>query len=298
MAKSASVTTCRFPLRVSFWGVRGSIPTSGQSTVRYGGHTSCVCVESEGNPPLVFDMGTGARLLGRKLAQDKVDRIYVVLSHTHIDHIYALPYFDPVFSPNTRVHIGVPADSAGEARSRIGKYLNGLLHPLRLDDLGARLQFYGMPAGQSLEVGPYTIETLRLLHPGGTMGYRASLGKSSVCYLTDTGPLARPDEGIIVGESPTSLEQDLLHLVRDADVLVMDATFDQDEYFEKMNWGHSYPEYIVAIAQLAGVKRVALFHHSPDATDDDLDVVSDKWKDHRAPEVVVAKEGMVMDLEG
>jgi ribonuclease BN (tRNA processing enzyme) len=247
---------------------------------------------------LVFDLGTGARLLGQKLVEEAVDRIYVVLSHTHIDHIYALPYFDPVFSPNARVHIGVPADSAGEARARIGKYLNGLLHPLRLDDLGARLKFYGVPAGQTLEVGPYTVETLRLLHPGGTMGYRASLGSGSICYLTDTGPLARPDEGIIAGMEPTSMEQDLIHLVRDADVLVMDATFDQDEYFEKMNWGHSYPEYIVAIAERANVKRVALFHHNPDATDDDLDVVSARWKDHTAPEVVVAKEGMVMDLEG
>jgi ribonuclease BN (tRNA processing enzyme) len=79
---------------------------------------------------------------------------------------------------------------------------------------------------------------------------------------------------------------------------VMDSTFEEDEYFEKMSWGHSYPEYIVAIAKRAGVKRVALFHHSPDATDDDLDVVAARWKDHTAPEVVVAKEAMVMDLEG
>jgi ribonuclease BN (tRNA processing enzyme) len=243
-------------------------------------------------------MGTGARLLGRKLAEEAVERIYVVLSHTHIDHIYALPYFAPVFSPNTRVHIGVPAESSGEARARIGKYLNGLLHPLRLDDLGARLRFYGIPAGQTLEVGPYAVETLRLLHPGGTMGYRASLGNSTVCYLTDTGPMARPDEGVMVGESPTSMEQDLIHLLREADLLVMDSTFEEDEYFEKMSWGHSYPEYIVAIAKRAGVKRVALFHHSPDATDDDLDVVAARWKDHTAPEVVVAKEAMVMDLEG
>jgi len=243
-------------------------------------------------------MGTGARLLGRKMVKDKVDRVYVMLSHTHIDHIYALPYFDPVFSPNSRVHIGVPAESAGEARARIGKYLNGLLHPLRLDDLGGRLRFYGIPAGQSLMVGPYAVETMRLIHPGGTMGYRVSLNGYSVCYLTDTGPLAQANEGIMAGESPTSMEQDLIHLIRSADLLVMDATFDQDEYFEKMNWGHAYPEYVVAVAKAAGVKRVALFHHSPDATDDHLDEVAAQWREHESPLVFVAKEGMVMDLEG
>lgn len=285
-------------MRVSFWGVRGSIPTSGPLTARYGGHTACVCVEVDGASPLVFDMGTGARLLGQKLMRDGVDRVYVVLSHTHIDHIYALPYFDPVFSPNTRVHIGVPSESAGEARARVGKYLNGLLHPLRLDDLGARLRFYGIPAAQSISVGPYDLETLRLLHPGGTMGYRASHGGRSVCFVTDTGPLARPDEGIIAGKEPTSMEQDLIQLIRGAELLIMDATFDQDEYFEKMDWGHSYPEYVVSIAQRAGVKRVALFHHSPDATDDALDRLAASWADHTDPQVVVAKEGLVMDLEG
>jgi len=232
------------------------------------------------------------------MVQDQVSRVYVVLSHTHIDHIYALPYFDPVFSPNTRVHIGVPADTDGEARSRIGKYLNGLLHPLRLDDLGARLRFYGIPAGEEIDVGPYSVETMRLLHPGGTMGYRVTLNGLSVCYLTDTGPLARAGEGILAGEEPTSLEQDLLHLIRSADLLVMDATFDQDEYFEKMNWGHAYPEYVVAVAKAAGVKRVGLFHHSPDATDDDLDQLAEEWADHVNPVVFVAKEGMGMDLEG
>ena len=285
-------------MQVSFWGVRGSIPTSGPSTARYGGHTSCFCVEGKGVAPLVFDMGTGARLLGQKMVQDEVSRVYVVLSHTHIDHIYALPYFEPVFSPNTRVHIGVPADSAVEARSRIGKYLNGLLHPLRLDDLGARLRFYGIPAGESLEVGPYAVETMRLLHPGGTMGYRVTYNEVSVCYLTDTGPLARANEGIVAGKPPTLLEQDLLQLIRNADLLVMDATFEQDEYFEKMNWGHAYPEYVVAVAKAAGVKRVGLFHHSPDATDDDLDQIAQQWAEHLSPRVFVAKEGMVMDLEG
>lgn len=286
-------------MKVTFWGVRGSIPTSGKDTTEYGGHTSCVAVvPGDDSPPLVFDLGTGARPLGRSLLKMGVETVHVLLSHTHMDHIFALPYFEPIFSPSCRVHVGVPAGSDGEARARIGKYLNGIFHPLRLDDLGPRLRFHGVPGGKTFNVGPYRVKTLRLVHPGGTIGYRVDYGGCTACYLTDTGPLARPNEGVIVGEEPTAMESELIELVHDADLLVMDTTFDEAEYFAKMHWGHAFPEYAAKIAGLANVKKLALFHHSPDAVDSDLDALAARWERHTAPEVVVAKEGLVVDLEG
>ncbi len=285
-------------MKISFWGVRGSIPTSGPATARYGGHTSCVLVEGAGVPPLVFDMGTGARLLGKAIVESGADKVYVALSHTHMDHLIGLPYFDPIFQPNCRVHLGVPAESSSDARRRVGQYLNGIFHPLRLDDIGSRLKFYGVAAGSEFQVGPYMVRTMRLIHPGGTVGYRATHGKRSVCYLTDTGPLAQHGQGLMAGKAPTQMEEDLLGLVHDADVMIMDTTFDQDEYHLKQSWGHAYPEYVVRLAQEAKVKRVLLFHHSPDATDDMLDAVGERWASHREPTVLLAKEGMVLDLEG
>jgi phosphoribosyl 1,2-cyclic phosphodiesterase len=285
-------------MRVSFWGVRGSIPTSGSDTARYGGHTSCVCVEAEGAAPLVFDLGTGARALGRHLVAAGVDRVYVTLSHTHMDHLYALPYFDPIFHPGCRVHLGVPAASSEDARARIAQYLNGVFHPLRLDDIGERLHFYGVPASAQIQVGPYAVRTLRMVHPGGTIGYRATHGGRTVCYLTDSGPLAQPDEGLMAGLPPTAMERDLIALVEGADLMIMDTTFTQDEYHLKLSWGHAYPEYAVAVAVAASVEQVVLFHHNPDATDDVLDALAEKWSAHQAPRVTVAKEGSVMDLEG
>lgn len=268
-------------------------------TAKYGGHTSCVAVSTgDGAPPLVFDLGTGARGLGRSLLKEGVETVHVLLSHTHMDHIFALPYFEPIFSPSCRVHVGVPADSAGEARARIGKYLNGVFHPLRLDDLGPTLRFHGVPAGKIFDVGPYTVKTLRLVHPGGTIGYRVEYGGCTACYLTDTGPLARPDEGVVVDAEPTDMEMELIELVQGADLLVMDTTFDQDEYFAKMHWGHAFPEYAAKIATMANVKTLALFHHSPDAVDSDLDALAAQWERHTAPKVIVAKEGLVVDLEG
>ena len=297
MGRLAFGITCRSSVVVSFWGVRGSFPTAGSSTVRYGGHTSCVTVRADGHPPLVFDMGTGARGLGKLLLEQGEKEVFVLLSHTHMDHLYALPFFAPVFDAGCRVHIGVPAASAEDAFERISNYLNGVFHPLRMDDL-AGVQFHGLPAGASFDVGPYSVQTLRLVHPGGVLGFRASFGGRSVCYVTDTGPLAPLGEGIMAGDEPTSMEADFLELIGGADLLVMDATFEAEEYASKVSWGHSYPEYAVEVARLAGVHKVALFHHSPDATDDMLDAVSAKWSSFTEPEVIVAKEGLSVSLEG
>ena len=285
-------------MKVSFWGVRGSIPTSGPPTARYGGHTTCVCLESEGAKPLVFDLGTGARALGRKLVTDGATHVDVLLSHTHIDHIYALPYFDPMFSPSISVRIGLPASSDVDARKRIGNYVDGSLHPIRLDEMSDSLSFFAVKPGRPLSLGPHQIETMALIHPGGTVGYRVTKDQKTVCFITDTGPLSRPGQGIMVGDAPSGKEQDFLHLIRSADLLIMDATFTEEEYLEKMTWGHNYPEYIVAVAKAANVKKVALFHHSPDATDDDLDGLAARWCGHTQPVVMVSKEGMVVDLEG
>ncbi len=285
-------------MKVTFWGVRGSIPTSSVATVRYGGHTSCVSVRVDGGPPLVFDMGTGARLLGKSLRTEGVKKVYVAMTHTHMDHMIGLPYFDPIFDPDCKVHMGLPAASSSEARERVGKYLNGVFHPLALDDLGSNLKYYGVPSGETVKVGPYTLSTIRLVHPGGTLGYRVRVGEHSVCYLTDTGPLAHPGEGLVAGQDPTKLEAELLAFVDGADLMIMDTCFDQDEYHKHLSWGHAYPEYAVAVGEAARVKEVVLFHHNPDASDDVLDALGERWAAHTAPIVSLAKEGRVVSLEG
>ena len=102
----------------------------------------------------------------------------------------------------------------------------------------------------------------------------------------------------MAGEAPTTMEADLVHLIRNADLLVMDSTFDETEYRSRLSWGHAYPEYVTQVAKIGRVKRVALFHHSPDSTDADLDDIAAKWADHTKPEVIVAKEGLSVSLEG
>ena len=285
-------------MKITFWGVRGSTPLSGASVLRYGGHTSCVEVTGPEAPSLVFDCGTGARDLGRSLVERGATDITVLFSHTHMDHLFALPFFGPINQPGCKVTLGVPASNNVEAKNKIGRYLNGVFHPLRIDDLEADVHFQAIDPGTCFDVGPYRVQTLRLAHPGGTLGYRVVHGEHSVCYLTDTGPLALPDEGLMAEQPASQREAELVALLQGADLMIMDTTFTREEYQQKIDWGHGYPEYAVRVAQEADVAQVALFHHSPDASDEDMDAIAARWAGHTRPKVFPAQEGLVVDLSG
>ncbi len=284
-------------MKVRFWGVRGSIPAPGAHTARYGGNSSCVEVRVEGGPSLVFDCGTGARALGRKLLESRDKRALILFSHFHTDHVFGFPFFGPLYSPNCEVEVGVPAYSEIDAQARLGRYLNGVHHPVRIRDLAANLRFHGVRPGRTFEFGPYTVRGIALNHPGGATGYRVDAGGRSVCYITDTAPLARPGEGLVDGQPPPGPERRLLELMSGADLVIMDTMFEWNEYLEKMTWGHAYPEYGEALCREAGVRELVLFHHAPDATDDELDIRRDRWAAHDGPlKVTMAVEGTERDL--
>lgn len=285
-------------MKVAFWGVRGSIPSPGVETCRYGGNTSCLLVQAPGQDPLVLDCGTGARALGRALVGQHPPGVHVFFTHFHIDHVIGLPFFAPLYSPTIQVELNVPAVSALEAESRLAGFMNGTYHPVRLRDLRDRLVIHAIRPGRPVERGAYRITPIRLAHPGNSFGYRVEAGGRSMALLTDTAPLARLDEGLIVQQAPQGLEARVVQAITACDLVVMDTMFRFDEYIEKMTWGHAYPEYAVALCRAAGVRRLALFHHSPDASDDDLDALGARWADHRDPGVFVAREGGSVDLEG
>lgn len=284
-------------MKVQFWGVRGSIPVPGDTTTRWGGNSSCVLV-SEGDSLLVLDCGTGARPLGRHLFSLKSRELDLLFTHFHMDHIIGFPFFGPVFAPGYQVRVTVPAFSEDEARDRLGRFVNGVYHPLRIRDIPANLSFHPIQPARPFERGPFEVLGVRMNHPGGAVGYRIAVGGHTVCYFTDTAPLARPGEGVMAGLEPPATERQVLDAIQGVDLLIFDTMFTFDEYLEKMTWGHAYPEYAVALAKAAGVKTLCMFHHAPDASDEFLDELEARWRDHEAPRVVVAREGMIVDLEG
>lgn len=278
-------------MQVTFWGVRGSIPTPGDGTTRWGGNSSCVEVRHGELPPLVLDCGTGARALGNKLIKDKARRVHVLFTHLHVDHIFGFPFFTPLYGPGWDVNVGVPAYSVDEARERISRYLNGTFHPTRLRDVPSNLVFQAIMAGRPVEAGGFDVLPVRLNHPGGAMGYRIRADGHSFAYITDTAPFARPGEGVAAGEPPTPAEQRLLDVLVGCDLVAYDTMYDYDEYIEKMTWGHSYPEYAIALCRAAGVKHLVLFHHLPDATDTDLDARAARYAEVEGLVVTLAREG-------
>ncbi len=231
-------------------------------------------------------------MLGVKLVTEPAREVDLLFTHFHMDHVFGFPFFAPIYTPGYQIRVFVPSFSEEEAMEKLGRYLNGVYHPTRLRELPAAVSWHPVRPGReyTLESG-WRVTTAALNHPGGAIAYRLEAGGRSVAYVTDTAPFARPDEGVYAGNEPNSAEKRVLEFLAGCDTVVYDTMFDVDEYFEKMTWGHSYPEYAYALCKAAGVRHLVLFHHLPDATDDALDALALHWQSAADPVVTLAREG-------
>ena len=284
-------------MKVRFWGVRGSIPVPGSSTQKWGGNSSCVEV-SHGEHVLVLDCGTGARALGQDLFTRGGRELDLLFTHFHMDHVFGFPFFAPIYAPGFKVRVTAPGFSEQECRQKLARFVNGLYHPVRMREIPCELSFHPLMPGRAVKRGIFAVQGIRLNHPGGSVGYRVSVGEQSMLYITDTAPLAREGEGVMADKPPSSAEARLLKLMENANVVVFDTMFSYNEYLEKMTWGHSYPEYARRLCELSGAKHLILFHHAPDASDEALDALAASWAGNTAPTVTLAQEGGSVDLEG
>ena len=287
-------------VQLRFWGVRGSIPTPGFDTARYGGNTSCVTVEperaSEGGPTELFilDAGSGLRLLGLGLLRDKrlPIRAHVLLTHTHWDHIQGFPFFAPAFIPGNEITVYGAAGSEEDIHTALAGQMLHRYFPVSLDQLGATLRFAAVQPGTH-EVGTARVTVASLHHPGKTVGYRVELEGRSIAYVTDCEPLGSlPD---------LTIDPGVLDLARDADVLIHDAQYTDAEYPSKVGWGHSPVGFVVDVAMAAGAKRLVLFHHDPTRMDDQIDDLVEAARERAKGgglEIEAAAEGTTIELTG
>ena len=253
-------------VRVRFWGVRGSIPSPGPDTVRYGGNTSCVTVEAPGGDLLILDAGSGLRLLGLALAAaGRLPlRAHLLLTHTHWDHIQGFPFFIPAFIPGNEITAYGTAGSAADLHTALAGQMLHRYFPVSLEQLGATLRFCDIgPGTQTL--GPARVTAAALHHSGPTLGYRIEAAGRVIAYVTDTEPLA--------GDVEAEPDPAALELARDADVLIHDCQYTDEEYPAKVGWGHSPTRYVVRVAQAARARRLILFHHDPTRDDDRLEAL-------------------------
>jgi phosphoribosyl 1,2-cyclic phosphodiesterase/DNA-binding response OmpR family regulator len=285
-------------MRVRFWGTRGSIATPGPATLRYGGNTSCVQVETDRHC-IVIDCGTGAAPLGAMLMQrPRPLRGHLLIGHSHWDHIQGLPFFAPLFVPGNEWDVYAPHGFLQSVRETLAGQMQHTYFPVGLEQLGATIRYHDLTEGE-FEIGDVRVTTRYLNHPALTLGYRLEADGVSVAYCCDHEPHARL---LAFGSGEIGLrERDHIRFVAGADLLIHDAQYRAPEYAAKIGWGHSTLEYAVMIAEQAGARALALTHHDPSRDDRTLDREIAALRDALAArgsalEVHAAAEGQELDL--
>jgi phosphoribosyl 1,2-cyclic phosphodiesterase len=251
-------------VRIRFWGTRGTRPTPGRHTLRYGGNTTCIEVRGSREQLLILDSGSGIAELGVSLAEDRATDLHVLVSHTHWDHIQGFPFFGPAFVPGTRMRVIGPAGSIKSLQAAFADQMDPAYFPLRLDQVPADLEFVEVVAGQPFEVAGMTITPHELNHPIVTLGYRIEEAGRSFVFATDNE--LQPANGFNA----------MVEWCGGADLLVHDAQYSQAEYETRTGWGHSTFEDSLTLAEEADVGQLAFFHHDPQHSDDQIDALIDE----------------------
>lgn len=246
---------------IHFYGVRGSIPVPGPTTVQAGGNTSCILYRVD-DEMVILDCGSGIRVLSADLLKKgQPVKASILLSHYHWDHLLGLPFFIPIYMPTTQLQFyGEPKDGLGtEEEAR--KQFNGPNFPVERKNLGSKLKFTDIAVGDKFQIGEIGVTAFRLNHPNLCLGYRLDCRGTSVVYATDH-------------EHGTELDDGLIEASRDADCLIYDAMYTKEEYHARATgWGHSTWDEGVRVATAANVKQLFLFHHEPDRDDDAVDAI-------------------------
>jgi phosphoribosyl 1,2-cyclic phosphodiesterase/CheY-like chemotaxis protein len=266
--------------RLKFWGVRGSIAAPGPETVYYGGNTSCVEVRVGGDI-IILDAGTGIRKLGLALVEEFQDHpinLNVLITHTHWDHIQGFPFFPPAYNLNNKVTIyGFEGARLG-LQGTLSSQMESPYFPISMQQMPGTITIHELKE-MSFRVGAVEVKAHFLNHPGVCIGYRLFTPGGSISYLPDVELFQQLRTRWKAGEDPTPPQvfdsvpvEDLttLEFIRDSEVLILDSQYDAGEYEQHSGWGHSCFEDAVTFAMQAGVRRLFLFHHDPQHTDEQI----------------------------
>jgi phosphoribosyl 1,2-cyclic phosphodiesterase len=285
-------------MRVRFFGTRGSIATPGPDTLRYGGNTSCIEVQSSAGTLVILDMGTGATVLGRELmARGEPSRGHILISHTHWDHIQGIPFFAPLFVPGFEWDIYGPRGLHQGLRQTLAGQMQSTYFPVTLEQLGATIRYRELVEGR-LRIGDIEVTCRYLNHPALTLGYRLEADGAALVYACDHEPHSHAlatGVGDFLGEDRRHAE-----FLAGADLVAHDAQYRASEYPQKIGWGHSTIEYAYAVARLAKVGQLALTHHDPMRDDTQIDALVDSLRPEgfrpAGPHVFAAAEGHEVEL--
>jgi phosphoribosyl 1,2-cyclic phosphodiesterase len=306
-------------MRVTFWGVRGSIPCPGPNTVKYGGNTACLELRFDPDDRLVIiDAGSGIRELGGHLIKKDLPRgplkTNIFLTHTHWDHIMGFPFFTPIYIPGTELTIYGPVTYEEDSLDQVvGDQLRYRYFPVRQDELRAKILYHPLKEGEQDLGGGVMLKTKYLNHPILVLGYRFQYQGKIFCTAYDTEPFrnvfdAKPGDpgydpaAIAEGDLAAYEENEkVLRFFEGADLLVHDSQYTHKEYVtSRLNWGHSSFEWAINNAHKAGVKKLVLYHHDPERTDAELDSLAEQYRKSihgkSGLELKIAREGETLTI--
>ena len=297
---------------VRFWGVRGSLPTPGPTTVRTGGNTSCVEFRC-GDQIIILDAGTGIRALGASLAQEFKGRdlhITILITHTHWDHIQGFPFFGPAYSPTNKLRILGYESAVGGLRTALFEQMETAYFPISLSQMAGRVVFEELE-DMKFQIGPVAVQSVFSNHPGICLAYRLTTPGGVVVYMCDHEVYLRQERltqeragkpNAAALEFARREDEKLARFIGAADVLICDSQYDESEYPSRLGWGHTCMDDTVALALQAGAKRLCLFHHDPDHDDTKVDSMVERARllvkeSGKTLEVDAAREGQEIVLK-
>lgn len=295
-------------MKVVMRGCRGSTPVPGVETLRYGGNTTCIEVLTQAGDQLVFDAGTGIRELGQEMLERSPVRCAIFVSHTHWDHIQGLPFFVPLFVRGSKIDVFGSFDPVyhKSLADILAQQMQYCYFPVRENELRAEISYTTLREGESVQYGSATVSNMVLNHPVLNYGYRVEADGRTFFFTGDFEPPVNiydeGDEDYEEYQQMLDIQRlELIERLRGVDLLVMDAQYTDEEYKNKIGWGHGTYNKCIELARDAGIARLVLTHHDPIRTDAALDcILADilaQQKHHSGgPQIIMASEGMSFEL--
>jgi len=267
-------------MKIKFWGVRGSIPSPGPNTQRYGGNTTCIEVRTDDNELIILDGGTGIFTFAQELLKELPLTAHIFNTHSHWDHIQGLPFFIPIFIPGNTIHLyGAfdPISGAGPERI-MNIQMQYSYFPVREAEMRSRIHYVTVMPHEVITIGKTTITPTLLSHPVVNLGYRIECCGKSIFFtgdhephynIYDPGDDGYEDYQALIDEQRTAIE----NAIRGVDILIADSSYTEAEYPSKKGWGHGTFDSCINLAKASGVKVLYCTHHEPTRSDDDLEKV-------------------------
>ena len=269
-------------MRVTFWGVRGSLPCPGPQYLKYGGNTSCVEV-SVGGETIILDAGTGLRACGLNLLRSGVSSGHIFLSHLHHDHIMGFPFFGPAYDPKFHLSVYASQRPRQTLRGAIEAYMSEPFFPVSLSEVMPSVTFSDLSPTETIRLGQATVRLFALNHPGGATGYRISYEGKSVSYITD------------VEHQEGRLDSNLVDFIDGSSVFIYDSTYSDEQYPNYVGWGHSTWQQAHRLGEAASVGKTVIFHHDPSHDDDFMEGL-EREACTLSDRLMVAKENLILEL--